>query len=132
MYVSFVELFLFELPVFQMAAMHHLPCIPAEPLWKITASSFYIRGVESDVWSAILVYIQEQGEWRVTKVQPQKGVIKVECPTTPMSAGLVVKIRLFETDTGLLAVEWQRRRGCAFESNVAWLRFRSHFCQPLD
>ena len=130
--MPFIELFRFELPVLQMADMLHMPYIRAECLSKIAANSFYIRGVGGDVWSAILVYIQEQGEGLVTKVQPQKRTIKVEYPTTPMSAGFVVKIRLFETDTGLLAVEWQRRHGCVFKSNVAWLRFRSYFCQPLD
>ena len=130
--MSLIKLFRFELPAFQTADMPHVPCIPAEPLWKITTNSFYIRGVGSDVWSAILIYIQEQGEWHAVNVRSQKGSIKVECPNTPTSAGFVVKIRLFVTDTGLLAVEWQRRHGCAFRSNDAWLRFRSHFCQPLD
>lgn len=44
-----------------MAHMVDVSCMPTDRLWKIATSSFYIRGVASDVWLAILAYIQEQG-----------------------------------------------------------------------
>ena len=122
----------FKLPAFQMADMVDVPCMPTDRLWEIATTSFYIRGVASDVWLAILAYIQEQGEWHVVNKRSNKASIKVTCPSTSTSAGFVVKIRLFATDTGLVAVEWHRRCGCAFEYRDAWLRFRSRFCQPLD
>ena len=108
------------------------PSPPMDPLWKFTTSTFYISGDVGDIWSDVAAYVLQQGGWYVLNVRPQKACIKVECHGSSWSAGFVVKIRLSVTDTGLVAVEWQRRNGCAWKCNEAWLRFRSRFCQPLD
>jgi hypothetical protein len=121
-----------QAPALPITAMSAFSPVPADPLWQFTPTSFYIVSEISDVWSDIAAYILEQGGWYVLNVRPEKATLKVECPGGVWSLGFVVKIRVFQTDTGLVAIEWQRRRGCVRKSYDAWLRFRSRFCQPLD
>ena len=109
-----------------------VPSLPVDSLWRLTCTTFYIRGDAGDIWSAIAAYILEQGGWYVLNVRPEKATLKVECPGGVWSLGFVVKITVFQTDPGLIAAEWQRRRVCVRKSYDAWLRFRSRFCQPLD
>ena len=106
--------------------------LPMEPLRKLTSTIFYISADVADVWSDITDYILEQGGWSVINVKPNKACIKAECLGGAWIHGFVVKIRVFQIDTGLLAVEWKRKSGCAIKGCDGWLRFRSRFCQPVD
>ena len=104
-----------------------IPHVPVDPLWKSTGTTLYICGEACEIWFAISRYILEQGGWHVMKVRPEKAYVKIERLRTARSIGFIFKVRMFVTDTGLLAVEWQRRTGCAWEYNKAWVRFRSSF-----
>ena len=108
------------------------PQLPLDPYWKFTNTTFYISADVADVWSDIIDYILEQGGWSVMNVKPNKACIRAECLGGAWIRGFVVKIRVFQIDTGLLAVEWKRKSGCGIKSYNEWLRFRSRFCQPVD
>ena len=104
-----------------------IPHVPLNPLWEFTVTTLYVRGEAVDVWPAISEYILKQGGWHVMKVRPQKTYVKVQCLRIAKSIGFILKTPMFVTYTGLPAVEWQRRTGCAREYNRAWVRFRSSF-----